>query len=135
MTRITKRGISESLSEAILSDFLKEIKQCKTKDDIADVLNKLFTPEEQIMAKKRLGIIFLYGKGKKKKEISELLDVTRMTIDFVIRGLKKLPQKPIKKSKKISRNDYVEKLRRRRWPTYSGKDRWNFLNKPDVPLM
>jgi Trp operon repressor len=132
MTRITKRGISESLNEAILRNFLKEIKQCKTADDLATILNELFTFEEQIMVKKRLGIIFLYDKGKKKKEISELLDVARMTIDFVIRGLKKLPQKPIKKGKKISRNDYVEKLSRRRRPTYSGKNRWSFLNKPHI---
>jgi Trp operon repressor len=132
MTRITKRGISENLNKNVLGVFLKDIKRCETTNDLELVLSKIFTFEERIMAKKRLGIIFLYGKGMRKKEISELLDVTRMTIDFVIRGLKKLPQKPVKKSKKISRNDYVKKLRRRRWPTYSGKDRWSFLNKPDI---
>jgi uncharacterized protein YerC len=132
MTNITKKGLDNNLSNTALNNLLKEIKKCENADDFEIILNNLFTPQEKIMLKKRLAIKLLIKNGKGNKEISKTLDVSRVTVDFIKRGLKKLPQKPIRKNKKISRNDYTEKLRHQRQPTYSGRNRWSFLNKPQI---
>lgn len=132
MANITKGGLDDNLSNIVLSILLKEIKKCGNADDFEIVLNDLFTAKEKIMFKKRLAIKLLIKSGKRNKEISKTLDVSRVTVDFIKRGFKKPPQKKPKTKHKIPRADYTEKLRRRRFPTYSGKDRWSFLNKPDI---
>jgi uncharacterized protein YerC len=89
MVRITKRGLTGELDKKILDNFLKEIKNLKNPEELNDFLTKFLTADEQIMIKKRLAIPLLLKEGKRKKHISEILDVSRSTINFIQRGLTK----------------------------------------------
>jgi uncharacterized protein YerC len=89
MVRITKRGINKKLEKFILKNLFKEIKKSKTIEDLNRILNRLLTAEEQIMIKKRLAIIIFLKQGKRNKDIKQTLDVSKATISFVKRGLKK----------------------------------------------
>jgi uncharacterized protein YerC len=132
MTRITKRGITKKQNDYILGVLLKKINKCKTVGDFDAILSNLFTAEEKIMLKKRLAISLWARKGKTTKEISESLDVSRTTISFVKRGLKNI-SKNTDKIKKISRKDYSSKIKHPSLlPSYSSKNRWGFLNKPQI---
>jgi uncharacterized protein YerC len=131
MTNITKRGLGNDLNKIILNSLLGKIKKCKDAGDFEIILDDLFTLKEKIMIKKRLAIKLLIQNGKRNKEISRILDVSRATIDFVKRGFKK-PFSKVKIRHNVSRSDYTEKLRRPRQTSYSGKNRWDFLNKPRI---
>jgi uncharacterized protein YerC len=133
MTRITKRGIDKILNDNLLKILLKEIKKCETTDKFSALLDDLFTQEEQIMVKKRLAVKAFVKKGMGTNEISRLLDVSRATISFINKGLKRAPKKEIKAGKKISQRDYTTRLKRPPLlPGYSSKDRWSFLNRPQI---
>lgn len=83
MVNIIKCGLNEKLDKEILDNFLKEIKKIKNTKELDDFLSKLLTTDEQIMIKKRLAIPLLLRGGKKKKHISEILDISRTTINVV----------------------------------------------------
>jgi len=85
MVRITKWGITEELERKILNNFLEEIQKIKNSKELNAFLFELLTVDEQIMLKKRLAISLLLKEGKRKKHISEILDVSRTTINFVQR--------------------------------------------------
>ncbi len=125
MTRITRRGITKELDGRLFDVLLKEFKNTRTKKDLTEFLNRFLTPEEQIMTKKRLAIILYLQEGKRTKEITDALDVSRATISFVKRGLKRLSKKE-KKPKPITNKDL--KKRESRFPAISGKGRWRFLD-------
>lgn len=125
MVNFTKRGITEELDDQVLEVLLKTFKNVKTKKDLKEFLDEFLTPEEQVMIKKRLAIILSFQESKRTKEITEALDVSRATISFVKRGLKRPPKKE-KKFKPITKKDLKE--RRSRFPTISGKGRWRFLD-------
>jgi len=129
MVRITKRGIDQKLKEALLNTLLEEIKKCKTSDDLSAVLKFLLTPEEQIMFEKRLAITLFIKSGKRIKDITQTLDVSRSTIGFVKRGLKNPPPKPVKPVGKITTEDLRQKTRRRRPSRHNdltAEGRWRF---------
>jgi len=130
MVRITKRGIDEKLKEALLNDLLEKIKKCKTSDDLAAVLKFLLTSEEQIMLEKRLAITLFIKSGKRVKDITQTLDVSRSTINFVKRGLKNLPPKPAKLVGKITEKDLRRARQGRRIPRnndLTAEGRWRFM--------
>ncbi len=83
MVRINKRGITEELDKKILDIFSEKIKQIKNAKELNAFLSGFLTADEQIMIKKRLGISILLKEGKRKKHISEILDVSRTTINFI----------------------------------------------------
>ncbi len=83
MVNIIKRGISEELNEKILNNILEKVKNIKSLKELNSFLSELLTSDEQIMIKKRLAISVLLKEGKRKKHISELLDVSRTTINSV----------------------------------------------------
>lgn len=116
MVRITKRGITEELDKKILDNFLKEIKKIKDTKELNTFLSGFLTADEQIMIKKRLAISFLLKEGKRKKHISEILDVSRTTINFVQRGLIK--------SFKLKKEDLQNKRKKYWSPIYIGKGRF-----------
>lgn len=129
MVRITKRGISKELENQLFDILLKKIKIIKKREDLFELLNQLLTSDEQIMIKKRLAINLFVEQGKRFKDIKETLDVSGATISFVKRGLKKLPKKE-KKIGKITKMDFKKPSRKiRRFPAYTGKGRWSFLNQ------
>jgi uncharacterized protein YerC len=88
MTNIIKRGLTEELDKKILDNFLKEIKNIKNPKEVDNFLSKFLTASEQIMIKKRLAVPLLLKEGKRKKHISEILDVSRTTINLIINSLK-----------------------------------------------
>ena len=87
MVNIIKRGLTEELNKKILDNILKEIKKIKNSKELNAFLSKLLTTNEQIMLKKRLAISLLLKEGKRKKHISEILDVSRTTIDALKKQL------------------------------------------------
>jgi uncharacterized protein YerC len=125
MANFTKRGITEELDSRLLGVLLKIFQNIKTKKDLKEFLDKFLTPEEQIIIKKRLAIILFLWEGKKTKEITNTLDVSRATVSFVKKGLKRPPRKE-NKFKPITKKDL--KQRKSRFPTISGKNRWRFLD-------
>lgn len=127
MVRITKRGIDEKLEQALFNTLLEEIKKCETADDLSAILKFLLTPEEQTMMKKRLAIMLFIKSGKRTKQISEILDVSRATISFVKRGLKKLPPKPAEPAGKITSKDLKSKKQIPWYPDYTAEGRWRFM--------
>ena len=86
MVRTTKRGLTKELNEKILDDLLEKIKQIKASKELNTFLSEFLTTEEQTMIKKRLAISLLLKEGKRKKHISEILDVSRTTINFIQKG-------------------------------------------------
>jgi uncharacterized protein YerC len=97
----------------------------KTKKDLKEFLDKFLTSEEQIIIKKRLAIILFLKEDKKTKEITNILDVSKATVSFVKKGLKRSPRKE-NKFKPITKKDL--KQRKSRFPAISGKNRWRFLD-------
>ncbi|PIZ45280.1 hypothetical protein COY31_00700 [Candidatus Wolfebacteria bacterium CG_4_10_14_0_2_um_filter_39_18] len=128
MVRVTKRGITKELENRILDVLLKKIKKIKKRKEMAGLLDQLLTFDEQIMVKKRLAIDFLLKEGKKYRDIEEIIDVSRRTISFVKKGLKKSPKKE-KKICKLTKMDFKEpKIQIRKFPAYKGRGRWSFLH-------
>jgi uncharacterized protein YerC len=87
-------------------------------------MERFFTPSEIVLIEKRLLISLLLRQGLSYRKISEILDVTRVTISFVKHGLKKAPRvrkhvpDKIRKQKRESEIPYImsptEHLRRLR---------------------
>jgi len=127
MTRITKRGITQELDDRLLGILLKAFKNTRTKKDLTEFLNQFLTPEEQIMIKKRLAIILSLQECKRTKEITEILDVSRATISFVKKGLKRPPRKQKQVEGRITKKDLKDSKTPPWYPTYKGKGRWSFL--------
>ena len=106
----------------------------KLKKEIADNsienyfgLEKILTSEEILIIEKRTGIICLLEKGVAYREISRQLDISRPTISFVKKGLKR----PAGIKKKYSRGNLNTSTSRKssaKYPAYRGKGRWQFLN-------
>jgi len=82
MVRTNKRGITEELNDKILDILFEKIKQIKNSKELNTFLSEFLTADEQIMIKKRLAIPILLKEGQRKKYISEILDVSRTTINF-----------------------------------------------------
>lgn len=83
MVRTNKRGITEELDKKILDILLEKIKQVKNPKELNAFLSEFLTADERTMIKKRLSISLLLEEGKRKKHISEILDVSRTTINFI----------------------------------------------------
>lgn len=117
--------IAKELDEIALRVLLKRIRGVKRKEDLRNFLNRFLTPQEQLTVKKRL-LIDIFLKDKKGyKEIGEILGVSKNTISFVKRELKRPPKRK-KVFKPISEKDLKE--RKSRFPTIAGKGRWRFLD-------
>jgi uncharacterized protein YerC len=125
MVNFAKRAITEELDSRLLGVLLKIFQNIKTKKDLKEFLDKFLTPEEQIMIKKRLAIVLFLREDKKTKEITNTLDVSRATVSFVKKGLKRSSRKE-NKLKPITKKDL--KQRKSRFPAISGKNRWRFLD-------
>ena len=117
MVNIIKRGLTKELDKKILDNFLERIKDIKNSKELNDFLSKFLTADEQIMIKKRLAISILLKEDKRKKHISEILDVSRSTINFIQRGLKQ-------KETLILKEDLQKRRKKHRAPIYMGKGRF-----------
>lgn len=77
MTRVNKKNIGQELREKAWKRFDAD---------------KFLTPSEKILIEKRLLISLLLDRGLSYRKIGEMLDVTRVTISFVKRHLKRVPR-------------------------------------------
>lgn len=125
MTNVNKKYLEENLKNSVWRNFMKELKSVKTENVLEKIINQVFTPTERTMIEKRLAIIFLVRKKLSYRKIGELIDVTPNTISFVKRGFIKKERKP----RQYSSFESTKKRRSNsRFPTYTGKGRWRFLD-------
>lgn len=130
MVNVNKKYLEEDFKNLIWENFVREIKSVKTRKNLDKVINKLLTPTEQVMIEKRLAILYLLEKGLSYRKIGETIDVTRNTISFVKNGFvkKKRPPKKSWRHPMLKKLDEKKPLSRSKFPTFTGKGRWRFLN-------
>ncbi|MDO8515713.1 MAG: Trp family transcriptional regulator [bacterium] len=113
MVRITRRGITPDIETDVSRFLLKEIKSIKTKEGLDAFLNMLLTNDEQIMVKKRAAIKIFVSKGARTNDIKRIIDVSKVTISTVRRGLK-----PLQRTKRKTIKGSKRKIR---LPRYKGR--------------
>lgn len=128
MTNVNKKYLDSSLKNEIWEEFLKKIKTAHSGSDLQTILLEYFTPNEIIVLEKRLGINLLLKQNLKYREIQQLLDVSRTTINFVKGGLKKKKQTRTKKSFSRSSSTSFSKRKNPLLPP-RGRGRWSFIHK------
>ncbi len=129
MVHVSKKYLDEDLKIKIEARLLERIKRVKSRPQLKQLLEELFTPSELVMLEKRLAISYLVEQKLPYKKMREILDVSPGTISFVKGGFKK---KSAKNKKISSQTSPVLKASprfiKRKFPTYKGKGRWSFLN-------
>lgn len=114
MDRFLTTEINKKLQEKVWQEFLSQLKSVHSIKKLDEIFNTLLSFEEELILKRRLAVKFLLEQNKRHKEISEILGVSRQTINVVKRSL-------LEKSYKTYR-------KRRRSTNYRGRGRWRFLN-------
>jgi len=81
MVNISKRPIDEKKLFKIYQLFFRVIDQANDKEEFFQLIQDIFSPSEQIMIAKRIGIIYLLIKNIDKPTIANYLKVSIATID------------------------------------------------------
>ncbi len=92
MSRTGRKKFNKDLKEKIWKIFWTEVGKSK-KTGPADFLSKFLTEEEKIILEKRLAAIYFLKQGESLRETSKKAGVTKKTVVFIKRGLKKLDYK------------------------------------------
>ncbi len=129
MVNVSKKYLDEKLKAEIWNRFVKEISLVKSEKQAEQFLKKLFTSSEIIMLEKRLATMILIDKGLKYRDISNLIDVAPATIAFIKSGFKKKSVKTRKNSSTLKFKT-SPKFKRRKFPAYKGRGRWDFMTNP-----
>jgi uncharacterized protein YerC len=129
MANVNKKYLEKDLKDAARKEFFKEIKKVKSHRDLKAVMEKFFSPTEQIIIEKRLMILYLLNQGLSYRKIGNILDVPCSTISFVKNGFTR--------KKRINRrwqSDEIKKIETRKsyskfpkYRTLKAGDRWRFL--------
>ncbi len=123
MPRSSKKHLDQKLKEDIWDVFRREVKKINEYDEPADLLRRFLTENEINLLEKRLATIYFLRKGESLRETSKKADVSKMTVVFVKRGLKK-SNVPVQHYPQ----HYPDRApQKRRLPGY-GSHRWDFLN-------
>ncbi len=88
MSQISRRPIRKDTEEKILSLFWETVASCNSKPLVAELLEDLLTPTENVMLAKRLAIAYLLLKGYPYDVITSTLKVSTPTIGTVSLMLK-----------------------------------------------
>ena len=131
MTRISKKKLKSSVSEAIGAQLLGSIIHARTKRDAHALLTELLTSSERIMLAKRFAIIAMLARGYSFTQIEKLLEtssdtVVRISRDVRIGKYPALVQYAKNNPKKIEGESFLsllEKLLAAGMPP-RGKGRW-----------
>jgi uncharacterized protein YerC len=123
MVRINKKYLSGELKKEIWEAFFGALRKANSGGELKAALNKFLTSSEIALLEKRLGIKSLLKKGWKYRDIQGALDVTRVTISFVKKGLRRAKRRPRRYSASS-----LPKRRRKSFLPPRGRGRWNFLN-------
>ncbi len=121
MTRVNKKYIKQELQNAAWKYFGDVIKKSKSEKELVQNLHKFLTESEIVMLEKRLIIPILLGRKMSYRAIGEMIDITRTTISFVKKGLKR---KPRIKRKYSPNPNYREIKEVPPLPSRSGHGRW-----------
>jgi len=127
MSTTSKKYFSEKLRKTVWDEFLQEIKSLKTEENLFKLLNKYFTDYEKNILEKRLMVLFLLKQGKGFRETAREADVALNTVNFIKKGFK-IKRKPKKEIKVAKRNFPTIQKKFPKYPTYTGKGRWRFLD-------
>lgn len=125
MVNVSKKYLDENFRKSLWRDFISEFKKVKTEKEAEKIIDRIFTLSEKVMIEKRLGIFALLKRGLSYREISRLLDVMPATVYFVKRGF---TNKPLNPRPRTPRGQNKRKYSASRFPTYTGKGRWRFLD-------
>ncbi|MEX1068571.1 MAG: Trp family transcriptional regulator [Patescibacteria group bacterium] len=83
MTQVSKRILSPQIKERLDAVILEAFSGVRSASDAAELIQDLFTPTEQEMFKKRIGIAILLEKSYDHRTISEILRVSTTTISKI----------------------------------------------------
>jgi uncharacterized protein YerC len=129
MANVNKKYLEKDLKDAARKEFFKKIRKVESHRDLKAVMEKFFSPTEQIIIEKRLMILYLLNQGLSYRKIGNILDVPCSTISFVKNGFTR--------KKRINRrwqSDEVKKIETRKsyskfpkYRTLKAGDRWRFL--------
>ncbi len=86
MSNVNKKYLEKDLKDVAWREFFKKIKEIKSRRDLRAVIEKIFSPTEQIIIGKRLMILHLLNQGLSYRKIGNILDVPCSTISFVKNG-------------------------------------------------
>ncbi|MCR4276928.1 MAG: Trp family transcriptional regulator [Candidatus Roizmanbacteria bacterium] len=81
MVNISKRPVDEKKLFKIYQLFFKVIDQADNKEEFFQLIQDIFSPSEQIMIAKRIGVIYLLIKNVNKLAITKYLKVSMATVD------------------------------------------------------
>lgn len=126
MPRSSKKQFNNALRKEIWKLFLQGVRNAGDPAHAESFLSKFLTEDERIVLEKRLAVLYFLNQGNSLRETSRNADVSKRTVVFVKRGLRKSKFK-VKHYPKYYR---TEKVPKRHMPTYRGKGRWDFLNRP-----
>ncbi|OIO65768.1 hypothetical protein AUJ30_00505 [Candidatus Wolfebacteria bacterium CG1_02_39_135] len=136
MDRFLKTEINKKLQEKAWREFLSQLKNIHSIKELDGIFDTLLSSDEELILKRRLAVRFLLKQNKRHKEISEILGVSRQTINAVKKSLLEKSYKTYRKRKrpeKISKSSYSYRTPTTsknfsKFSTYKGKGRWRFLN-------
>lgn len=83
MPQVSRRPIKKDTEEKIRALFWETLANCQSKPHVAELLNDLLTPTENVMLSKRLAIAYLLLKGYPYDVIQSTLKVSTPTIGTV----------------------------------------------------
>ena len=136
MDRFLRTEVNKKLQEKVWREFLSQLKSVNSIKKLDGIFNTLLSFKEELILKRRLTVKFLLEQNKKHKEISEILGVSRQTINAVKKSLLEKSYKTYRKrrkSTKTSKSSYSYRTPTTsknfpKYPTHRGKGRWRFLN-------
>jgi uncharacterized protein YerC len=80
MPKISKNKLSAELKNKSLEVLLDRINKIKSLKDVDDFLNHIITDREKEIILRRLSAIILRKRGKKYRDIENLLEISKATI-------------------------------------------------------
>ncbi|MEK7114509.1 MAG: Trp family transcriptional regulator [Patescibacteria group bacterium] len=99
MERFLKTEVNKKLGERAWKEFLSQIKNTRSLNNLEGIFNALLSSKEKFLLIRRLVVKFLLKQGKRHKEISEILGVSRQTINAVKKSLFEKSYKTYRKRK------------------------------------
>lgn len=83
MTQISARRLDEETQKRMYRLFAEVIQRTNTMQDVENLLNDMFTPNERIMLPKRICIAYLLKHGYTHRQISSYVNVSFTTINRI----------------------------------------------------
>jgi len=128
MVNINKGFLVEGIKERTWEELFKTVKKARSAKELKNILSKWLSADEKSLLEKRIAIGLLFEQGVRHNEIKRKLDASSATVSFVKRGLVKPPKRKKELGRLTARDFKKPKKEFHRFPAYTGKGRWSFLN-------